>query len=94
MGGGKVEREQMPVATSTLEFTCDLLATTWETGRQDANFYAWTVLGTDDAGTYYLYVEVTDGYNDGMGFSKSADITVDEFTAYLNAAVPSKLTVE
>ena len=94
MGGGKVEREQMPVATSTLEFTCDLLATTWETGRQDANFYAWTPLANDGTGTYYLYVEITDGYNDGLGFSKNADITSDEFVAYLNAASPSKLTSE
>lgn len=94
LGGGSVEREQGTLTTDSFAFTCDLLATTWETGRTDANFYAWTVLGTDDAGTYYLYVEVTDGYNDGMGFSKSADITADEFTAYLNAAVPSKLTVE
>lgn len=93
LGGGKVEREQLALTTDSLDFSCDLLATTWETGRTDANFYAWSVLGTDDAGTYYLYVEVTDGYNDGMGFSKSADITSDEFAAYLNAAVPSDLMV-
>lgn len=94
MGGGKVDREQMALTTDSMTFTCDLLATTWETGRTDANFYAWAVLGTDDAGTYYLYVEVTDGYNDGMGFSKSADITTDEFAAYLNVAAPSKLTAK
>lgn len=93
-GGGKVNREQMTVSTDTLTFTCDLLATTWETGREDANFYAWTALANDGTGTYYLYVEVTDGYNDGMGFSKSADITADEFMAYLNAGSPSKLTAE
>lgn len=94
LGGGKVEREQLELATDSYGFTCDLLSTTWETGRTDANFYAWTTLGTDDAGTYYLHVEVTDGYNDGMGFSKNADITPDEFVAYLNAAMPSKLTAE
>ena len=94
LGGGKVEREQLELATDAYGFTCDLLSTTWETGRTDANFYAWTTLGTDDAGTYYLHVEVTDGYNDGMGFSKNADITPDEFVAYLNAAMPSKLTTE
>lgn len=94
LGGGKVDREQLALTTDSMTFTCDLLATTWETGRTDANYYAWAVLGTDDAGTYYLYVEVTDGYNDGMGFSKNADITADEFTAYLNAATPSKLAVE
>lgn len=94
LGGGEVDRKQVSLTTESLTFTCDLLATTWETGRTDANFYAWTVLGTDADGTYYLYVEVTDGYNDGMGFSKSADITADDFSAYLNAAAPSKLTVE
>ena len=94
MGGGKVQRQQIPVATDTLTFTCDLLATTWESGREDAKFYAWTPLANDGTGTYYLYIEVTDGYNDGMGFSKNADITSDEFTAYLNAAAPSKVTTE
>lgn len=94
LGGGKVDRQQLALTADSLDFSCDLLATTWETGRTDANFYAWSVLGTDGAGTYYLYVEVTDGYNDGMGFSKSADITADEFTAYLNAAAPSKLASE
>ena len=94
MGGVKVQREQVPVATETLSFTCDLLATTWKSGLQDANFYAWTPLVNDGAGTYYLYVEVTDGINDGMGFTKNADITSDEFTAYLNAATPSKITAE
>lgn len=92
MGGGKVQRQQAPVATDSLTFTCDLLATTWESGREDANFYAWTPLANDGTGTYYLYIEVTDGYNDGMGFSKNADITSDEFTAYLNAATLSKIT--
>lgn len=94
VGGGKVNREQMALSTDTLTFTCDLLATTWETGREDASFYAWTALSNDGSGTYYLYIEVKDGYNDGMGFSKSADITTDEFMTYLNAAAPSKLTAE
>lgn len=88
--GGKVQREQTTVTTDSLTFTCDLLATTWSS-REDANLYGWSTLGTDAEGTYYLYVEVTDGYNDGMGFSKSADITADEFAAYLNAASISKL---
>lgn len=94
MGGGKVQRQQVPVATDTLSFTCDLLATTWESGLEDANFYAWTPLANDGTGTYYLYIEVTDGINNGMGFTKNADITSDEFTAYLNAAAPSKITAE
>jgi len=94
MGGGSVEREQMALTTDTMDFTCDLLATTWESGREDANLYAWSVVGSDAANTYYLHVEVTDGYNDGMGFSKNADITAEEFAAYLNAASPSKLTAE
>lgn len=90
--GGQVEREQLEVSTDALTFTCDLLGTTWESGREDANLYAWTALAYDEGGTYYLHVRVTDGYSDGMGSSKSADITVDEFLAYLNAASPSKLT--
>lgn len=93
-GGGTVNRQQIPLTTDTLTFTCDLLATTWGTGREDANFSAWATLGSDGTGTYYLYIEISDGYNDGMGFSKSADITSDEFAAYLNAASPSKLTAE
>lgn len=94
MGGGKVERQQISVATDTMTFTCDLLATSWESGLEDANFYAWTPLANDGTGTYYLYIEVTDGINDGLGFTKNADITADEFTAYLNAATPSKITAE
>lgn len=93
-GGGKVSREQLTLSTDTLCFTCDLLATAWDAGREDANFYAWSALGNDSEGTYYLYIQVTDGYNDGMGFSKSADITSDEFLAYLNAAAPGKVTAE
>ena len=30
-------------------------------------------------------------YNDGMGSKKSADVTPEEFMAYLNAAAPSDL---
>lgn len=92
--GGKVDRQQMNVETDTLPFTCDLLATTWGSGREDANFYAWAPLSSDGTGTYYLYIEITDGASDGFGFSKNADITPEEFMAYLNAAAPSKLTAE
>lgn len=92
--GGKVERQQMSVETDTLAFTCDLFATTWGSDREDANFYSWTPLANDGNGTYYLYVEIADGTSDGFGFSKSADITSEEFVAYLNAAAPSKVTVE
>lgn len=92
--GGKVERQQIGVETDTLSFTCDLLATTWGSGREDANFYSWTPLFSDENGTYYLYIEIADGASDGFGFTKSADITSEEFVAYLNAAVPSKVTAE
>jgi len=93
-GGGQVAREQLDISTDTLAFTCDLLGTTWESGRVDANLYAWTALAYDEGGTYYLHVEITDGYNDGMGSSKNADITSDELITYLNAASPSKLTAD
>jgi len=92
--GGKVHREQLTLPSDTLSFTCDLLATTWGSGREDANLYAWAPVGSDATGTYYLYVEVTDGYNDGMGFSKNADITPEEFAGYLTAAAPASLTAE
>lgn len=92
--GGKVNREQMKVETDTLSFTCDLLATTWGSGREDANFYVWSPLLSDDDGTYYLYIEIADGASDGFGFTKSADITSEEFVAYLNAAAPSSVSVE
>lgn len=92
--GGKVERQQMNVETDTLTFTCDLFATTWGSGREDANFYSWTPISSDGTGTYYLYIEIADGASDGFGFTKSADITSEEFVTYLNAAAPSKVTVE
>ena len=91
--GGTVERQQVNIETDTLPFTCDLLATTWGSGREDANFYSWTPLFSDESGTYYLYIEIADGASDGFGFTKSADITSEEFVAYLNAA-PSKVTAE
>ena len=92
--GGQVERQQISIETDTLPFTCDLLATTWGSGREDANFYSWTPMFSDENGTYYLYVEIADGASDGFGFTKSADITSEEFLAYLNGAAPSKVTVE
>lgn len=94
LGGGKVNRQQIVVDTDTLSFDCDLLGAQWETGREDAYFYAWTPVANDGTGTYYLYIEVTDGFNDGFGNSKNADITLDEFVTYLNAASLSKVTTE
>lgn len=91
--GGKVERQQMTLTTDTLEFTCDILGTTWSS-REDANIYAWAPLTQDAEGIYYLYIEITDGYNNGMGFSKSADLTPEEMMEYLAAAAPSSLMAE
>ncbi len=90
--GGTVERERMLLETVNFDFTCELVTTQWS-GLQDANLYAWALLGRDEAteGSYYLYITVKDGVDDGLGHVKNADITADEFIAYLEAAVPSAL---
>ena len=90
--GGKTERQQFTCATETLSFTCDILGVTWGSDREDAYLFGWTTLGSDESGTYCLLVEVTDGYSDIFGNSKSADITAEEFMACLNGASPSPLT--
>lgn len=87
--GGETEREQITGGTDTLPFTCDLMGVTWGGGREDAYITGWSVLTADESGTYCLLVEITDGYSDMFGNSKSADITPEEFLTYLNAASPS-----
>lgn len=90
-GGGKVGRETTTLSGEYLSFYCDILGMTWGSGREDAEIYAWTPLAADEAGVYYLLVEVSDGYSDGLGGSKSADLTFDEFIEYLNGAALGKL---
>lgn len=85
-----VSRQQLSLAGDTLTFEADIVGVEWQS-YEEGLMYAWADLGGDDTAHYYLFVEVTDGYNDGLGHQKSADVTPEEFVAYLNAATVSKL---
>lgn len=87
--GGQVQRQQMTGSSDTLPFTCEIMGVIWGSGREDAYMYAWTTLTNDENGVYCLLVEITDGYSDIFGNSKSADITAEEFQTYLNGAACS-----
>jgi len=92
--GGSIQRAQRPLSTDSFDFQCDIMGVTWGSGREDGKIYSWTPLASDGEYVYYLLVETFDGYDNGMGFSKSADMTGDEFWSYLNLARPSKLSVD
>lgn len=85
-----ISREQMTLDGSNFTFNCDIIGVDWSSYEEGLT-YAWAELGSDGVATYYLFVEITDGFNDGMGNSKSADMTPDEFMAYLNAGTLSEL---
>lgn len=85
-----IYREQMTLNGDLFSFDCDIIGVDW-TSYEEGVTYAWAELGTDDIGTYYIFVEVTDGYNDGLGNKKSADMTPKEFIHYLNAVTMSDL---
>ena len=85
-----VSREQMSLAGDTLDFTVDIVGVDWQS-YEEGLIYAWADLGSDGNANYYIFVQIEDGYNDGMGHKKSADITPEELMEYLNAAVPSDL---
>jgi hypothetical protein len=87
----RMEREQIDLETGGLSFSCDLLSTTWSSGRTEADFLAWTPLHYDGGTGYYLLVEVLDGFSTGLvgGVEKNADITAEEFVSYLSAAASS-----
>lgn len=86
-----VSREQATVSTDTLTFQCDMLNLAW-TSYEQGKLYAWADLGSDGTYSYFLFVEVNDGYNSGLVDDwKTADITAEEFIAYLNAATVSDL---
>lgn len=85
-----ISREQMTLEGGNFTFDCDIIGVEWSSYEEGLT-YAWTELGNDGIANYYLFVEVTDGYNDGLGNSKSADMTPDEFMSYLNAGTLSEL---
>lgn len=85
-----VSREQMTLDGDFFTFDCDIIGVDWAS-YEEGLIYAWAELGNDGIATYYLFVEVTDGYNDGLGNSKSADMTPDELMTYLNAGTFSEL---
>lgn len=85
-----VSRERISLSGDILSFDAEIIGVTWQS-YEEGLMYAWADLGSDSIANYFIYIEVEDGYNDGMGSKKSADITPEEFMAYLNAAAPSDL---
>ena len=85
-----VSREQIPLAGDVLNFDTDIVGVDWQS-YEEGLMYAWADLGSDGNANYFIFIEVEDGYNDGTGNKKSADVTPEEFMAYLNAATPSDL---
>lgn len=85
-----VSRQQLSLEGDTLHFDADIAGVEWQS-YEEGLMYAWAELGSSDVASYFLFVQVTDGYNDGLGHQKSADITPEEFLTYLNRATPSAL---
>lgn len=85
-----ISREQMTMESDTLSFETDIVGVDWQS-YEEGLMYAWADLGSDGSANYFIFIEIQDGYNDGMGGSKSADVTPDEFLTYLNAATRSDL---
>lgn len=85
-----ISREQIPLESDTLTFDTEIVGVDWQS-YEEGLMYAWADLGSDGTANYFIFIEVTDGYNDGLGNSKSADVTPEEFVAYLNAATVSDL---
>ena len=85
-----MSREQIPLAGDVLNFDTEIVGVDWQS-YEEGLMYAWADLGSDGNANYFIFIEVEDGYNDGTGNKKSADVTLEEFMAYLNAAIPSDL---
>lgn len=85
-----VSRQQLTLEGDVLTFETDIVGVEWQS-YEEGLMYGWADLGGDDTARYFLLVEVSDGYNDGLGHQKSADVTPEEFMAYLNGAAPSEL---
>ena len=88
--GGYVQRDTMVLDTDSMEFTCDIVGTIWS-DYEEGEMHCWAPVGTDANSIYYLYVLISDGYDDGIGHIKNIDLTPEEFLDYLNAAAPGKL---
>ncbi len=88
-----LSREQMTLAGGTMDFEADIAGVVWDS-YEEGRMNAWAVIANDGAAGYHILVEVTDGYNDGLGGIKSADVTPDEFMSYLNAVTISDLIGE
>lgn len=85
-----ISRTQTSLSGDVLRFEADIIGVEWQS-YEEGLLYAWAELGNDGTATYFIFVEVVDGYNDGLGSSRSADVTPEEFMAYLNGAAPSAL---
>lgn len=84
----EISREQTELAGDALSFDVDIVGVAWQS-YEEGLMYAWADLGGDGEGNYFVFIEVRDGYNDGLGNMKNADVTPEEFMAYLNGAVPA-----
>lgn len=88
-----VSREELTLDGEALSFAAQIVGVVWSS-YEEGRMYAWAELGRSEEANYYIFIEVVDGCNDGLGNIKSADVTPEEFMAYLNAAVPSDLLDE
>lgn len=88
-----ISREQMTLDGETLSFEADVLGIVWQS-YEEGRIYAHSMLSSDGDAGYYIFIEVVDGYNNGLGGIKNADITPEELMTYLNSATPSDLMNE
>jgi len=86
----KVSREQIPLTGDTLTFDTEIIGVDWQS-YEEGQIYAWADLGGDGNANYFIFIEDEDGFNDGMGNKKSANVMPEEFMAYVNVAIPSDL---
>lgn len=86
----KISRERMKLTGDVLNFEADIIGVNWSS-YEESLMYGWADLSSYGNANYFIFIEVTDGYNDGLGNSKSADVTPEEFMDYLNGATPSAL---
>lgn len=89
----EISHEQMLLSGNVLDFEAHIVGVEWSS-YEEGLMYAWADLGSDGNASYFISVEVVDGYNDGLGGQKSADVTPEEFMAYLNGATPSDLMAD
>ncbi len=87
----EVQRSQHDDTAGSFGYTCDKLDARWADGFRVAMYYAWTPLVHADQQTWYLLVEVFDGFANETGVEISATLTDGEFRDYLAAASHSAL---